>query len=412
MRARRIARRSRFFEQALEALAHLPTDRSKVDRAIEIRLGLRVALAALGELRAIHERLEEAAELARSVEDRPRLATINISKSTILSNLGDLDEAVTAGLHGRAIAEELGDGASTVNAGFALGQAYWNRGEFQKAADILETALDHLEGDLRGKHAGTTGTPSVLCLVSLSHTYCFMGLLDKAMVRSREAVSIAQETGRPYDLSYAIAARGLALLTVGDVDAAVSDLEEALRLCRASELRLLFPHTARYLGRAYALTGRLDEAQALLEDAVEQSRALSLVGLQAWCSSALGLTHLTNGTLAEAEAIAKASLELARRHGYRPAEVHALRLLGGIHAKSMPTDAGRAESRYGEALELATILGMKPEVAHLHRDLAELFSRIGRPSDAEKASALAAEFYKSMGMARYIVELSNLSDAE
>src|SRR6202000_2711534 len=108
----------------------------------------------------------------------------------------------------------------------------------------------------------------VLCLVSLSHTYCFMGLLDKAMARSNEAVSIARETGRPYDQSYATAARGLAHLTIGDTDAAIGDLEEALRLCRANEIRLLFPHTARYLGRAYALTGRLAEAHVLLEDAI------------------------------------------------------------------------------------------------------------------------------------------------
>jgi class 3 adenylate cyclase/tetratricopeptide (TPR) repeat protein len=393
-----------FFEQALEALAHLPSDRSRIDRAIEIRLGLRVALAALGELRAIHERLEEAAELALSVEDRPRLALINISKSTILSNLGALDEAVAAGLHGRAIAEEMGDAASTVNAGFALGQAYWNRGEFQKAADILEKDLGSIRGDLRGKHSGTTGTSSVLCLVSLSHTYCFMGQLDKAVLRSEEAVSIARETGRPYDLSYANAARGLAHLTIGDLDGAIVDLEEALRLCRAAEIRLLFPHTARYLGRAYALTGRLNEAHLLLEEAVAQSGALALVGLQAWCSSALGLTHLTNGALAKADAIATTSLELSRKHGYRPAEVHALRLIGSIHAKNIPSEAAQAERRYREALELATTLGMKPEVAHANRDLAELFSRTGRSSDARRASSVAAELYKSMGMARYIVE--------
>jgi tetratricopeptide (TPR) repeat protein len=366
----------------------------------------------LGELQEVRRHLEDAAELAASVEDRPRLALITISKATMLSQLGALDEAVEAGLHGRAIAEELVDTASKVNAGFALGQAYWNRGEFEKAAQILETDLEYIEGELRGKHSGATGTTSVLCLVSLSHTYCLMGLLDKAKLRSEEAVATARETGRPYDLSYATAARGLTLLTLGDIDGAIRDLEEALRLCRAGEIRMLLPHTARYLGRAYTLTGRLDEAHHLLREAVEQSSALALVGLQAWCSSALGLTQLAKGATSEARATAAASLELSRKHGYRPAEVHALRLLGGVHATNIPSEAAQAESCYREALDLATTLGMKPEVAHAHRDLAELFSKLGRASDAAKASATAAEFYKSMGMARYILELSDLTGAK
>jgi tetratricopeptide (TPR) repeat protein len=231
-----------------------------------------------------------------------------------------------------------------------------------------------------------------------------MGFLDKAVLRSEEAVAIARETGRPYDLSYANAARGLAHLTIGDLDGAICDLEEALRLCRAGEIRLLVPHTARYLGRAYALTGRLNEAHLLLEEAVAQSTALALVGLQAWCSSALGLTHLTNGAFAKADAIATTSLELSRKHGYRPAEVHALRLIGSIHAKNIPSEAAQAERRYREALELATTLGMKPEIAHANRDLAELFSKTGRSPDARRASSVAAGLYKSMGMARYIVE--------
>jgi tetratricopeptide (TPR) repeat protein len=212
----------------------------------------------------IRRHLDEAEALARSIDDRRRLAPILVSKSIILSNLGALAEAVEAGRSGHALAEELDDGACLVNAGFALGQAHWNRGDFAAAVEALSRTLAPVAGDARRRYAGTTGTASVLCLVSLSHSYCFMGRRDDALARAREALEIAEETGRPYDLSYTHAALGLAHLTSGDLVSAVQHLEEALRLCRAGEIRLLFPQTARYLGRAYALAGRLYEARILL----------------------------------------------------------------------------------------------------------------------------------------------------
>lgn len=395
-----------FFERALEAVARLSPDRRTIDQAITIRLGLRIALAATADLVRIRRHLEEAEELARSIDDRRRLAPILVSKSIILTNLGVLEEAVESGRHGHALAEELDDPVCLVNAGFALGQAYWNRGDFADAVEALSRTLALVSGDARRRYAGTTGTPSVLCLVSLSHSYCLMGLLDHALARAREALEISEETGRPYDLSYTHAALGLAHLTAGDLADAVRHLEEALRLCRAGEIRLLFPHTARYLGRAYALAGRLDEARLLLEEAIEQTKMQSLVPLHAWCAAALALTQLLGGAFEEAEETAGTARELAARHGYRPLQAHAARILGAI-----ATERGdgasllRAETWLGEAAILARDLGMQPELGHSQRNLADLFARTGRDVEAQRALAMAGELYRASGMKPYAAEV-------
>jgi class 3 adenylate cyclase/tetratricopeptide (TPR) repeat protein len=396
-----------FFERALEAVARLPADRRTIDQAIEIRLGLRVALAATADLVRIRGHLEEAEALARSIDDRRRLAPILVSKSTILSNLGALDEAIEAGRLGQALAEELGDASCLVNAGFALGQAYWNRGDFPAALEALSRALEPVTGDARRRYAGTTGTASVLCLVSLSHTLCFMGQIDDALARAREALEIAEETGRPYDLSYTHAALGLAHLTAGDRANAVQHLEEALRLCRAGEIRLLLPHTIRYLARAYALVGRLDDAQFLLDEAMEQTKAQSLVPIHAWCAAALGLTQLLGGALAQAEDAAGAARELAARHGYRPLEAHATRLLGVIVAERGGDEAAlrAAEALLAEAALLAREIGMRPELAHCQRNLADVFARSGRLGEAEAALEMAGELYRATGMHAYAAEV-------
>ena len=392
------------FNRALDALAHLPKTRATVDRAIEIRLGLRVALLASGAYVQIRECLEEAEALAKSVDDRPRLALINISKCITSTILGALEEAIEAGRLGREIAHQLGDGASAITASYALGQAHWYRGDLQHAERVLSESAALLTGDLRHRYSGTTGTGSVLCLGCLANTHSFMGNFDKAFACSEEAWAIALETGRPYDLSYARTARGLAFLTRGDLDPAIKDLEEALRSCRAGEIRLLVPATLRYLGRAYALARRLDEARTLLEEAIEQTKSQALVALEAWCSSALALIYLSSDLVQQAEATGAAALELAQKHRYRPVEIHALRLLAAICAKRGPSDFDRAEARCREALALAGEIGMLPEIAHCHRDLADILSRANRPSEARMELSAALKLYRSMGMEGYAGE--------
>jgi tetratricopeptide (TPR) repeat protein len=391
-----------FFERALDAAGRLPMSRRVVQQAIEIRLGLRVSLVASADLELVRKYLQEAESLARSIDDERRLMPIVISRSTILNNLGDLQGAVEAGLHGRALAERMNDEASFISSGFALGQAYWNRGDFAKAEDILSATVQTLTADLRKRYAGTTGTASVLCLVSLSHTHCLVGNWQQAFARSREALEIAMETEKPYDLSYAHGAQGLAHLTVGEFEAAIRHLEEALRIAQAAEIMLLVPHAARYLGRAYALTGRLDEASTLLSGAVDQAKSQSLAALHGWCAAALGLTRLLSGASGEAERLVRGALDFARGQEYRPLEVHISRLLGVIstQASSDAAAATRAERWFRGAITLAAELGMQPEQAHCHDGLADLLARTGRLPEARGELAQALELYRASGVQR------------
>ncbi|MBL6458671.1 AAA family ATPase [Belnapia sp. T6] len=389
-----------FFERALEAVHHLPAEREAVHLTIDVRLGLRIALAAAGDLEQVRKHLQEAEALARSIGDERRLMPAIISRSTILNNLGELDEAVEAGLQGRALALQLEDEACFVSSGFALGQAYWNRGEFRKAEEVLTGTIASIMKDPPKRHAGTTGTASVLCLVSLSHTYCLVGRPGPAFARAREALRIAKETGRPYDLSYAHAALGLVHLTLGELEGATRPLEEGLRIAQASEIRLLIPHVARYLGRSYALAGRVEEARTLLTEIAEQAKLQSLVALHGWCAAALGLAQLLGGAHEEAERSVGEALDFARSKGYRPLEAHASRLLGAIAARDCAgTDpVRRAEVWFQSAAEIARDLGMNPELAHCHHSLADLFAHTGRPAEARAGFGRAIELYKSCGM--------------
>jgi tetratricopeptide (TPR) repeat protein len=292
-----------FFERALEAVARLPSDRDTIGRAIQIRLGLRVALAASADLVRVRKHLDEAETLARSIDDQHQLLPIIVSKSTILSNLGALDEAVAAGLHGRALAEQLNDRAVS-------------RAPVSHSASLLEPR--------------------------------------RFPERDR---------------------------------------------CPA----------ARYLGRAHALAGRIEDARSLLAEAVDQAKAQSLVALHGWCAASLGLTELLSGAPDAAESVTHLALDLARQHGYRPLEAHALRLLGEIAARSdagEPAAVARAESWFREAASLAQAMGMRPELAQTRRGLADLLVRTDRPDEARAELASAVDLHCASGMGSQAAQAS------
>ena len=104
------------FEQALAALRHLPESRATQEQAIDLRLDLRNALWALGELRQILDHLREAATLAEALGDQPRLGRVSAFLCRYFREMGDHDSAVESGQHALAIAETLGDFALQVMA--------------------------------------------------------------------------------------------------------------------------------------------------------------------------------------------------------------------------------------------------------------------------------------------------------
>ncbi|MBV9782812.1 MAG: tetratricopeptide repeat protein, partial [Acidisphaera sp.] len=376
-----------FFEMALEALAHLPDEPEHRRRAIEVRLGLRVPLGPLGEFGRSAQHLQEARAIAAALGDERRLGPIDTNICLMFTNLGRLQEAIEAGQHSLALATRLEDAPGRLSASYALGQAHWFSGNLAEAERVLAAALPSLRGELRLRDTGTTGTASVLTLVCLSKTYATIGRDAEAAAAAAEARVIAQETRRPYDLSYADIAEGYARLLRGEDAAAVPPLEQALREARAAEIALLVPSIARYLGRAYAAIGRHEAAEALLEEALDLTRAQGLVGLTAWCN--LALAHARLARQLDVGPVLEEALALAERHGYRPVMAQVHRLLARLHAEAgRPREAAAAQQA---ASRLAEMLGMRPETARRKFPVSAAAGIAGLPGPAGGAIVPAAE---------------------
>jgi tetratricopeptide (TPR) repeat protein len=398
-----------FFESSLQALTHLAQDQERIREGIDIRLKLRPIFAATAEYDRLEHCLAEAETLATSIDDRPRLAAINVARSFVHNWRGELDASIQCGLRARGIAREIGDRAVDIGASFYLGQAYMWRGDFRQSLAVLEDNLSWIDGPMRYQRVGTTGTGSVLWLGMLGASHGRLGNFEVAIDATRTACRIADEVKRPADIALAYWWAGFIWSHRGNVPQALQALEHGFEVCRSSQINYLVPILSTSLGYTYALAGRIAEGISMLANSVEISRASNFTYGQAWSSVYLGFAKLLDNNYEGMLDHAKGVLELARAYKYRAIEVDALRLLADIYRSAPGPDQTAAERHYREACEMSLELGLQPEYARCQIGLAQTLMLSGREAEAESLFEQASLLCRSMGLALPDVKLDRVA---
>jgi tetratricopeptide (TPR) repeat protein len=381
-----------YYEQALQALAHLPEDGDTRVLAIDLRLALESPVRVLGERGRCLALLGEAEALARTLDERARLGRVLYTMANLLRVMRDFDGALAAGQRALALVAELGDRALQMHASYRLGMIYYDLGDFGRAAELLrwtgeaaEQASDTPRTDVRIGYQAW-----------LARALGPLGAFAEGRRHGEEALRLATRTGQGQTPILAHGYLGLLYLDQGDLEPAIRMLEQAVALCRASGARHFLGPTAGGLGAAYALQGRLTEGRLLLEEAISE---LSSMGQQP-LPSRVRLSEVCRlmGHSDEAWQHARQALDLARQQKRRGDEALALHQLGVVHAHADPPDVAQAEAHYQQALALAEELGMRPLQAHCHRGLGTLYAQIGQQEQARAALSTAIALYRDMEM--------------
>jgi tetratricopeptide (TPR) repeat protein len=403
-------------EQALAALRHLPESRATQEQSIDLRLDLRNALWALGELRQILDHLREAATLAEALGDQPRLGRVSAFMCRYLREMGDHDGAVESGQHALAVAETLGDVALQVMARHFLGVAYHTQGDYRRAMGVLRSNVDSLTGDLireRLGQSGLLGHPAVVSRAWLARCLAELGAFPEGVAYGEEAVRIAEVIEHPVSRVLAYLGVGFLALRTRDFFRAIPVFERCLNLCRVYNVQLWFPETASALGCAYACAGHVTEALPLLEEAEQSGAALGTMGGQSLWVGYVSEAYLLAGHMEEAIQFAGRALALARAHKERGHEAWALRLLGEIAAHQNPPEIEPAALHYRPALALAAELGMRPLMAHCHLGLGMLYAQSDQREQARTELSTAIALYRAMEMTFWLPQAeSALAQAE
>jgi class 3 adenylate cyclase/tetratricopeptide (TPR) repeat protein len=392
------------FEQALEALGHLPESREVVEQAVDLRFNLRNSLWPLGELTRLVKHLREAEALARSLGDERRLGQLTAYMSQFFAWMGEHDKAVESGCQTQTIAERLGDFSLQIAANFRLGQAYYAMGEYRPGLIVLRANIQELTAERASQRFGQTGLPSVLSRAWFIWCCAELGEFPEARLRAKEAMQIAEAAAHPFDLVVASFGVGVLALRQGELDQGITVLERALELCEVGHVPFWFPLIGVWLGSAYAQSGRMDEALPLLKRAVDQHAAIGLAGVHALFLTLQGEAMLLAGQIEEARRLADEALAMARNFRERGHQAWALHLLADVHAQQEPPDVAAAEGSYLEAITLATELGMRPLLARCHLDLGRLYRRAGR-AEASATLATARVGLEELDMQRWVREV-------
>lgn len=403
-----------YFEQALEALAHLPEARETLEQAIDLRFDLRTALVPLGKLQRVLRDLHDAEGLARTLGDQRRLGWVSVYMSHYLWLTGRPTEVRTFAENARAVTEALGDFPLRVAANHYLGAASFLAGDYRQAKDFFLRNVELLAGDRSWERCGLTGFPAVMSRWLLAESLANEGEFEEGVVHAQEGIRIAEALDHAFSLI--LACWGLAYLHYerGDLGRAVPLYERAFGLSRERNVPFLAAFTAWRLGHTYAVSGRLAEGLPLLEQALTALESMGLVGaFHSAVVAHLGESCVLAGRLEDALAFTGRALTLARERGERGYEAYALRLLGEIALHRDPPEVKKAEDHYRQALALADELGMRPLVAHCHLGLGTLYAKMGQREQARSELSAAIELYRSMEMTFWLTRAeAELAQAE
>jgi predicted ATPase/class 3 adenylate cyclase len=385
------------FEQALEALEHLPQSRDSLAAAVDLRVEIRNALFILGEFGRGLPYLEAAKNAAVALNDHSRLGKIFQLMTAHWNLEGNTERAIASGREALRHATESEHIDLQISARYFLGAAHHSIGRYKDAADVFLKAIT-LIGDRKQEHFGTTGSLYVICRAWLARCLAQLGDLTEAIPFADESVKTAVEYGQQYSLGYAYYGAGVLLLIKGDYNEAVDVLECGLRVCETSDLPVHYPLVASCLGTAYASVGRSDEALDHLQRAVEHPAWSTRLGGQSLRMVWVADGYLRLGRLDEAEIFVQRGLELAAESKDKGSRAWLLRIMGEIAAQRQSMNSTEAVVRYEEALKLAQELNMRPLEAHCHLGLGTLRARAESSTSAHSELDAAAKLYRAMSM--------------
>jgi class 3 adenylate cyclase/tetratricopeptide (TPR) repeat protein len=387
------------YEQALAALEHLPDSRAATEQAIDLRLGLRTALNALGEATGrMLDHLRRAETLAQTLGDQLRLGWVYADMGANSWTAGEVDRAIVYGQRALDLAATLGHVGLQARAHVHLGHVYYDAGDYPRAVESLGRNVATLQGDLLSERFGTTASIAATSRSWLSYCHAELGTFTEGLAMAEDGLRIAETVNSPFTLIEACYGVSVVYLRQGDVHRAIPVLERAMGLCQDWHIPIFLPRQAVALGLAYARDGRVAAGLALVEQGVEQQvvrgrpRALAL--FVTWLSEA----YLLAGRLEEARQHAAQAVELARQYQQRGNQAWALWLLGESMARQASREVEPTTGHYRQALALAEELGMRPLQAHCHRGLGMLYGTLGQPEQSRRALSTAIELYRTMAM--------------
>jgi class 3 adenylate cyclase/tetratricopeptide (TPR) repeat protein len=391
-----------FYEAAIRALDQ-QGEGADLTLKLDAYLELGTARTEDGQLQGYRALMDQAAALARRLNDRERLAQVRVRQAQGLWNLwsgpGNLEAAIEGAREAFALAAP-DDLRTRSYAQFLVGAALLARGRFRDAVrefDAGVTLFTTVPADAEA--AGLVLPIRANLRAWEAEAYATLGEFGPALAAANEAQQIASGLRHLSSQAHADGFTGYVLLIQGQLEAARRSFERGMA-------GIGFRTTSAIgLALCKLLLGQRDDGLRALSHGLEISG--EPLAPQAKIMTRYGVlpaaAYLAAGLPEEAEAIAARGLALAMVDNARAYHVP----LGRIHAEALALqgkEPPRNEplSDWGRLLDLAAELSMRPELAHCHLGLGKLYRRTDKREQAQEHLTTATTMYREMSMTYWL----------
>jgi class 3 adenylate cyclase/tetratricopeptide (TPR) repeat protein len=404
-----------YFQSAIDAVDRLPGSVEREQRAIDLRIEARLALAPLGSIEQWFGLCRDAEARSEKIGDEQRRLASIVAKAVALNFYGAPFEAIPASEQAVALANASANTVWLSYAEYVLGQAYFIAGRYRDAERLLNQASGRLASAPENVPPGTTGSSLlVLCHMMKAIVYVSMGEHEASEHSSRQAHDLAELNERPYDVVAALYGRGLVQMSHGDLDEAETILQEASFLSYENEVRLFLPLVLCALGNLYLQKGRAPEARDILLKAKEEAEVAGHASSMMLAPVYLASAYAQLGDVRHGMDLVRACQAGAKQKGYQGIEVLAAFAQAVILSLQGAAAAAETMAQLDRTIELATRIENRPLLGMAKGALARLLAVSGRKSEAQNELAQAIELFDKSKMTlqleRAKAALTKLSD--
>ena len=247
-----------YWEQALEALAHLPPDRTTLEQAVDVRCDLHHALEPLAQDEQKLTYLRDAERLAEELADQRRLGLVYRMLASTLRQMQDYEPTLAYSQRTHAIATALRDVRLQLEGNLAMGWIYHSLGDYRQAMEHLQQALTTLQGESHPQSFGLRrhllghrpGNRSLVTRTWMVLGLSELGAFAEGVAYGNEVLQLAEAIDRPYDYLNIYYRVGYLHVRQGTLHQAIPLLERGVALGQEADIPLFYRLNAVYLALA------------------------------------------------------------------------------------------------------------------------------------------------------------------
>jgi predicted ATPase len=370
-----------YFQQALEALNHLPENRKTLEQSVDIRVNLGPALIAIKGFAApeVVQTYTQARETCERLGDTSQLFPVLWGLSRVHNYCGGTQVARELGEQLLGLAKRAQDPQLLLEAHHTLWATLFSLGELTLAQDHYQRGIAIYDPQQHAHHASLYGghDPGVCGLRHAAQMLWLLGYPDQALQRSKDALALAQKLSQPSTLSFALYASAWVHQHRGEREAVQERVERTVSLATEQGL-------GRWVVQGRILHGWLLAEQGKGREGILQMRqgSASTIRERPHCVALLAEACRKEGQTEEGVAMVIEELVRVHETGERYYEAELHRVRGELLLMQTVENEEQAESCFRQAVNVA--LGQEAKSLELRAtmSLSRLWQRQGKKAEA------------------------------